>query len=226
MINALSPALIVRWLSLLFVAAASASLITSSPSDASQLWSARGTILGAVNAVIFALTFRWVFLRAYKLVHAERWWFPLIDGEWRGELRSNWPRVRAMMLAAKGEAPPFDALSDEVPGGGEQVTDLEATITCSLFEILMEIRIRGTERTSRTIFVRPQWCKPAAPQITYVYDQVDHGAVAVTDAPRHKGAAVLEYDRTTGELRGEYWTNRQGPRGLNTAGSVIFRRAK
>ena len=226
MINALAPAMIVRAFSFVFMVAAWASLFVSSASEASDLWSARGTILGAVNALIFALTFRPVFRVGYRLIFADRWWFPMIDGEWEGELRSNWPRVRALMLAAKGDTPPFDALADELPGGGEQVTELEATITCSLFEVLMEIRIPGTERTSRTVFVRPQWCKPAAPQIAYVYDQVDHGAVAVTDAPRHRGAAVLEFDRKTGELRGEYWTNRQSPKGLNTAGSVIFRRAR
>jgi hypothetical protein len=114
---------------------------------------------------------------------------------------------------------------DEVPGGGELVTAIEATITSSLFNLQMEIRIPGTQRSSRTVFVRPQWRRPEPPQITYVYEQVDHGQLAVTDAQRHRGAAMLDYDRLAGELRGEYWTNRQGARGLNTAGILVLKRA-
>ncbi|MDE2466682.1 MAG: hypothetical protein KGO02_23645 [Alphaproteobacteria bacterium] len=225
MINALSPAWIVRSISFLVMLAAWASLLRVSPTEAFHLWAQRGTVIGIVNAVIFALTFRPIFLGLYRVTLAKYWWFPLLEGRWEGELHSNWPRIRAMMLAAKGAAPAFDALTDELPSGSEQITRLEATIKCSMFSIELEIRIPGTERASRTVFVRPQWRRPEPPQITYVYDQIDHGQVAVTDAPRHRGAAVLTYDASTGELRGEYWTNRQGAKGLNTAGSLILRRA-
>jgi hypothetical protein len=224
MINALSPAWIVRVLTLLVGAVALASLFFVSHKDASDLWAVRGTVIGVANVFIFLLTLRPVFLALYRLTWADRWWFPLLDGRWTGELRSNWPRVQAMMLAAKGGGPRFDALADELPGGGEQITQLEATISCSLFGIEMEIDVPNSERTSRTLFVRPQWCRPARPQIAYVYEQVDHGQVGVTDAARHRGSAVLEYDRARDEWRGEYWTNRQGTKGLNTAGVLIFRR--
>lgn len=226
MINALSPAWIVRGLSTLVMIFAWGSLFFSSPQEANHLWAARGTIIGAVNAFVLVMTFRPVFLWAYKLTRADLWWFPLLEGNWTGELRSNWPRIQAMMVAAKGEGPRFDALTDEIPGGGEQIVKLEATIRCSLFNVEIEIRVPGTERTSRSIFVRPQWCRPAPPQIAYVYEQADHGHLAVTDAPRHRGAALLEFNSSTGELRGDYWTNRQGARGLNTAGTIIFRRSQ
>jgi hypothetical protein len=208
------------------MAVALASLFRTSHSAAADLWALQGPIIGVVNFIVFLLTLRPVFLRVYKMTWAKLWWFPLLEGQWTGELRSNWPRVHAMMLAAKGAGPHFDALTDELPDGGELITNLDATIRCSLFSIEMEIRIPGTERTSHTVFVRPQWLRPARPQITYVYDQSDQGAVAVTDAPHHRGAACLAYDANTEQLRGEYWTNRQGVKGLNTAGSLILRRTK
>ncbi len=225
MINALSPAWIVRGITLLVMLVSWASLLRISPTEASHFWAQRSTVIGVVNAVIFLLTFRPIFLALYRLSFADLWWFPLLDGKWTGELRSNWPRVRAMMMAAKGAGPKFDTLTDELPRGDELVTKLEANIKCSLFNMEIEIHLPGTERTSRTVFVRPQWCRPAQPQLTYVYDQVDHGQVAVTDVARHRGAAVLDYDRSMKELRGEYWTNRQGTKGLNTAGSLILRRS-
>jgi hypothetical protein len=223
MINALSPTWIVRALSILVLVLAGGSLAIRAPTAAISLWEYGDAIVSMVSLGVLMLTLRPVFLFLYRHSFADRWCFPLIDGEWSGELRSNWPRVHAMMLASKGERSPFDTLSDELPDG-ELVTRLEATVTCSLLDIVMEVRIPDSKRFSRTIFVRPQWIRPSAPVITYVYDQVDHGDIAVTDAPRHRGSGVLEYDRSSDQLRGEYWTNRQASKGLNTAGSVIFSR--
>lgn len=225
MIYALSPTHIVRVITLLVMIAAWITLFRSSPAEAHDFLRQRGIIIGLVNAIVFLLTFRPIFLILYRLTWASHWWFPLLDGRWTGELRSNWPRIEAMMLAAKGARPKFDVLSDELPGSSERVTTLEATIRCSLFYVQIDICIPGTRRTSQTIFARPEWRRPFPPQLAYMYDQADHGSVAVTDAPRHRGAAVLDYDQSTGELRGEYWTNRQATKGLNTAGSLILKRA-
>jgi hypothetical protein len=225
MINALSPTIIVRSLTLLIAIAAFFAVAVRSLNSAFDLWAVQGLVTFIVNGVIALLTVRSIFLWVYKLIRADLWWFPLLDGEWVGELRSNWPRVRTMMLAAKHERERFDALVDELSPDETSVTPLNVTIACSLLTIEMTVRIPGTERTSHAHFVRPQWRRPAAPQISYVYEQVDHGHVAVTDAQRHRGAAVLDYHQATGELRGEYWTNRQGSKGLNTAGVLTLRRA-
>ena len=105
MINALSPTLIARIFSLVVLAVTAAALLLTSGS-ASALWKVQGVVVAVVNALIFLLTLRPVFLWLYRISKAELWWFPLLDGKWTGEVRSNWHRVKAQMEAAQGPAPP------------------------------------------------------------------------------------------------------------------------
>jgi hypothetical protein len=222
MISALPAAWVVRGTVVAVTLACWAVVYRSSPTAAGAILTEQGTIITGVNAVIFLLTIPPVFRFLHKLTLAHLWWFPLLDGEWDVELWSNWPRVQAMLAAARGDAPHFDALADELPDGAATPIRMTATIESSLFEIEMIMRVPGTERCSRTAVVRPRRSKP--PSMTYVYEQTDHAPVAVTDVPQHLGAGVLTYDKVTGELRGQYWTQRQAARGLNTAGSLILRR--
>ncbi|WP_342165363.1 hypothetical protein [Methylobacterium sp. SD21] len=151
------------------------------------------------------------------------WWFPWLDGEWRAEIRSNWPRVERLYLAAKGSAAQFDALTDPITQAEERVTGADVTIKVGLFEMEIEIVPQGTEKCSTTDYVRPSWAKPKKPKLSYVYTQIDQLPVEPTDARTHSGAGIVEI-MSNGELRGEYWTNRKGENGLNTSGTIIIRR--
>lgn len=151
------------------------------------------------------------------------WWFPWIEGKWRAEIRSNWPKVERLYEAAKGMAPPFDALTEPITGADEKITGADVTIKVGLFEIEIEIVPDDTEKCSTTDYVRPSWAKPKRPKLSYVYTQVDPMPVAPTDTRTHSGAGLVEIT-SNGELRGEYWTNRKGENGLNTSGTIIIRR--
>lgn len=224
MINALPTALTVRVFTLLVVALCAIVVALSSAPGASQLIAAQGLVVLGVNLVVFLLTLRPVFLWCHKVTFAKHWWFPRLDGAWEVTVWSNWPLVRATLAAARGDAPRFDPLTQGAPMGPAQPITMTADIKSSLFGIEIKMDVPGTERGSRTIFVRPQWCRPSLPTLTYVYEQTDHQPVAVTDSPQHLGAGVLKYHPESDELRGEYWTQRQGNKGLNTAGTLLLRR--
>ncbi len=153
------------------------------------------------------------------------WWFPWLEGKWRAEIRSNWPKVERLYEAAKGNSPPFDALTQPITGADEKVTGADVTIKVSLFEIEIEIVPDGTEKCSTTDYVRPSWAKPRRPMFSYVYTQIDPLPVAPTDTRMHSGAGIVQI-MSNGELRGEYWTNRKGENGLNTSGTIIIRRIR
>jgi len=148
-----------------------------------------------------------------------------LDGEWEGELHSNWPRIRAMMEAARGDRPAFDALSSDLPDGlPSEPVRLSATITSGLLDFKIVMRMSPTRR-SYTVFVKPAWCKPSAPRLYYLYEQTEVGAIETSDISEHRGAAYLDYDPDLDTLHGRYWTERFADRGLNTAGRLILRRA-
>lgn len=226
MINALPATLAARIITGVIMMIAAFSLFKSSPADAHDLLKIQSSVLLVVNALIFALTQNIVFAGAHRAIFARYWWFPLLDGEWEGEILSNFPRVEAMLLAAQGKRPTFDTLSQELPQGSEQPIPVTATIRSSLFEIAITLAIPGTDRTSQTLFVRPQWKRPNAPRLIYMYRQTDRGRVAVTDTNEHFGAAILDYNGDRDDLSGEYWTQRQANKGLNTAGRLVLRRIK
>lgn len=164
---------------------------------------------------------------ALRFVHwatfGHLWWFPWLDGKWRAEIRSNWPKVQRLYEAARGKAPKFDALTAPITEDDERITGADVTIKVGLFEIEIEIVPDSTQKCSTSDFVRPAWAKPKKPTLSYVYKQVDQMPVAPTDTREHVGAGMLEV-MTNGELRGAYWTNRKGENGLNTSGTIIIRR--
>lgn len=225
MINALPTALTVRVFTLLVLAFCAVVLALSSQSTAGDLIAAQGMVVLGVNVVVFILTIRPAFLWLHRVTWARLWWFPLLDGTWDVTVWSNWPLVQATLAAARRETPAFDPLTQELASGPPEPIAMTAEIKSSLFGIEMTMEVPGTKRGSRTVFVRPQWCRPGLPTLTYVYEQTDHKPVAVTDVPQHFGAGVLKYHSESDEMRGEYWTQRQGSKGLNTAGTLLMRRA-
>lgn len=192
----------------------------------SEIMSRRGIILLALNALILLLCWRPALKAIHWATFASKWWFPWLDGEWQAEIRSNWPKVKAMYESARGKGPRYDALTAPAPDDEKTLTLASVSIKTTLLEITIEIVPEGTHKISRTRFVRPRWAKPDRPELSYVYEQEDHTTPAHLDAQLHFGAGVIKYFENSDQIAGEYWTNRRGDVGLNTAGTIIMRRVK
>ena len=196
--------------------------VVRTPADLIK-WSSR--IVTFLTALSLLLNWPPVLRFVHWVTLGRIWWFPWLDGKWRAEIRSNWPKVERLYEAAKGKAPHFDALTEPITEADEKVTGADVTIKVGLFEIEIEIVPDGTEKCSTTDYVRPSWAKPRRPKLSYVYTQVDPLPLAPTDTRTHSGAGIVEVT-STGELRGEYWTNRKGENGLNTSGTIIIRQTR
>lgn len=230
MINALDPKRVIGFIAvsvLIFFAGASLVLQMVHPleTDASpwpRVWDAARLAFALLNLLFLLMTWPPAFRLIYAATFAEHWWFPQVGGEWRGELKSNWPRVQAMMEAARGNRGQFDTAKDDID---PLKVKLSARIECELMAIRIVITMDGVERTSRTIFVRPERKAGEEPALYYIYRQTDHGTPAVTDTREHLGAAILRLD-SNGDLKGKYWTARNEERGLTTAGTIALKRYK
>jgi hypothetical protein len=187
-------------------------------------WTSKISLI--ISGLIVLLSIRPVFHVIHAITFAKYWWFPLLDGEWRAEVRSNWPKVERMYLSAKREAAKFDALAAPLTQADELVTLATVNIESSLFDISIEITPVGTSKVSRTRIVRARWTKPDRPELSYVYEQVDHTALAPTDTRQHYGAGIVQFIEKSGDLSGHYWTNRKAEAGLNTAGTIVMRRVQ
>ncbi len=220
MLYALNPTVVVRWISLLTFAVAIGAVWVSQPTAVHGLWRAKSYVLAVPSVIFFLLTLRPVFSWVHRLSFASAWLFPMLNGEWEGEVYSNWPRIQRMMLAARGEAPPFNALSDPLPA---QVVAMPVPITAKIESGLLDFKITLTmsaSRRSHTAFVKPERSPTARPRLYYLYRQQEDGAVEVSDAKQHLGAAYLDFEADTDTLNGAYWTERKGELGLNTAGTI------
>lgn len=195
--------------------------------SSTEIWARRGIFLMVPFLILTALGNPQLFRVFHKLTLAEFWMFPLLDGQWTANICSNWPRIRRTYQAAKNGGPKFDALSDALTKMEERErwVEAEVTISSSLFFITLTLRPVGSNRVSRTRFVRPIWSKPDLPEISYVFEQEDLDPVAQTDIKRHYGAGVLRYDKQKDELSGDYWNDRREDAGLNTAGTIRLTRA-
>jgi hypothetical protein len=194
--------------------------------SSAEIWTRRGTVLLIVSALVTALSVPWVFGLLHTILFARFWWFPNLNGEWESTIRSNWPRIRKTFEAARDQVTSFDPMRDMLSDdeAGESVTRAKVTIRTSLILFSIKLEPVGSNRISRTRFVRPEWNKPALPELSYVYEQFDPDEVAQTDVRKHFGAGVVSYDADTDTLTGEYWTQRREDVGFNTAGTITLKR--
>lgn len=224
MLHALNPSTMFRAaFGLTFVIAVFA-FMAATPDNTFEFIRLGGIIMGAASLAVVLLTIKPVLRFAHQVSFADTWCFPWLDGCWEGEIKSNWPIIKAMMDAAKDDIPPFDVLKQDPPNGSIQAHKVEVTIQSGLFDIEIKLHVPETTNNSDSVFARPQRAPGQPPRLYYVYKQTSSDPLPVTDVRNHLGAACLEYDRNTGELRGDYWTNRNRERGLNTAGSITLKR--
>lgn len=231
MLNALEAKTVLRIVGIVVISLIALSMFALKLLDPAQADASIWALLleaGKLSLVLVGLLFALVsWGPAFRLIHfltfAHHWLFPWIGGEWRGEVRSNWPRVEAMMKAARRETPPFDTFRDELPPA--EPIKVKAQIKCRLMSLHIRFEMVGTDRTSETIFVRPVKTPEGKRQLYYVYKQDDLGAPPVTDRRDHVGAAELTWNEGH-TLQGRYWTARNEERGLNTAGVLNLKRVK
>ena len=226
LIFALNRSTLVTLLVLAVLAVVCVPLLFDQSATATEIWSRRGVVLLVLNLLIAALCIRPVFRVVHLISFGKTWLFPMLDGEWEAEIRSNWPRIKHMYGAARDGGPAFDAMRTELSDSEleESVTRAKVTIASNLLTMSLRLEPHASARISRTRFVRAEWRKPDMPEISYVYEQDDPGPVAATDARRHFGAGILRYDEVSDTLAGDYWTQRREDAGFNTAGSIILRR--
>lgn len=226
MIFALNRSVLMTLIVSLVVALIACLVFLDGAAPPAEIWGRRGLVLIAVNGIILALCIPQVFAVFHKLTLAGYWLFPLLDGEWDAEIRSNWPRIRRTYEAARTKSAKFDAMADPLDRAdeAESITRAKVTIRSSLVHIAFKLEPEGSARIGRSRFVRAFWRKPDLPELEYVYEQTDPDTLARTDTRRHFGAALVCYDPDTDVISGDYWTNRSAEFGLNSAGTIRMTR--
>lgn len=158
----------------------------------------------------------------WRIPGVQQMLFPDLNGVWRGNTRSNWPSVKAMLDAYEGVAVPrHSGPLDQVPLKEDAI---ELKITASFFRLRVEAELGATNATSHSISARVEWDDHLERfELSYVYNQKTPSPES-TDEWLHPGAARLVLDMDTDGLAGEYWTRRTWRSGLNTAGMISVSR--
>lgn len=185
--------------------------------------------------LIFICFLKPVWRRFWRMPLLGKWLsssvFPDLNGEWDVTLRSNWPVIDKMRLAAKGtDGPRFNP--DDNRAELSEIK-LRARINQSWFGVQMEMHrpdAQGPMDMSRTIsFDLIPETGGHPPAIAYVYDQANRPEdIDPTDLTDFLGAARLEVrdDDGTLTLKGHYFTGRNWTKGYNTAGTIEMVRVK
>jgi hypothetical protein len=156
------------------------------------------------------------------------WIYPDLNGDWDVELKTNWPRIDALLKSANGEAPILDVRKgDEAALPPLGVLQMTARITQSWLTMDMTLwnpKGAGPIGESKTLIVEPFRAKGGRHGLTYVFEQTNETDV-VSDANKFRGAAWIERDRDDPKvLCGRMWSDRMWRRGMNTAADLRFTR--
>lgn len=145
--------------------------------------------------------------------------FPNVEGKYEVEISSNWSVIQARDEGREPDASPEGDIALFKRVG-------TATITARLSRIGMSLKMDDGYLTSETVTCSLRRdLGQRKPVLFYIYDS----AVSVpkqTDTSRHLGGACIPIplERRPKELLGNYWTDRNWHRGLNTAGQIRLRR--
>lgn len=177
-------------------------------------------IIGA-TFLILNIQFVWDFL--WKYILAPAGYFPYINGKYSVEISHNWPIISETVEYANRE----EKIPDQPIGLGKTI--LEAEIKIGFIRTKLEIKPvvadSGVIKKSRAISLQllaP--CDELPHRLMYIYKQDNKGdRVTKTDTNNFYGAAVLEIEDSD-RFDGDYWSNRSWQRGLNTAGTIAYRR--
>ena len=157
-----------------------------------------------------------------------QWVYPDLNGEWDVELKFNWPRIDALMKAARGEGERLDyrtATETDMPPLGTM--RLRARIKQSWLKMSMLMWNPDDStpiRESNTRLIYPVRDEDGRHGIAYIFQQKSE-TDNVADDSSFRGAAWLVVDHSNPDiLRGEMWTDRMWRHGMNTAGTVELTR--
>ena len=168
----------------------------------------------AVSGLIFLLGQTAIFSWLCRLPGVWRL-FPNISAEYEVEVSSNWSIIEARNAGLRPE------LSD----GDDPVLFRrvgKATIFIRLCQIDMKLNMDDEYLTSETLtFFVQRHRGERNPVLYYVYES-HVSKPKSTDSQRHLGAARISVpsERFPKVLTGNYWTDRDWHRGLNTAGQI------
>jgi hypothetical protein len=179
------------------------------------------------TALVIALVGnKWVFCKLWRVKLIEHFIFPFIAGEWIGTISSNWPVVQAMMVAfnePEASRPHGDLHIDQI---GTTEKKIRVQFDADFFRLSMRLDTDDGYSASYSVFVKPiRNGDLGRPRLYYMYRN-ETKTPEITDSSEHLGAAYLEvYESAKGVmLNGIYWTARNWPKGLNTAGQIFLHR--
>ncbi len=158
----------------------------------------------------------------WKIPFVQKHLFPFIPGIYDGTISSNWKVIEALRTGATGIGGLVDA-SLHVDRVGNFDKPVTVEIKASLFRVSMKLTPKDAYTDSQTVWLRPIAEGEAGhPRLFYMYRSITQGAPKATDVPTHFGAAYVDViaDGNKITLRGVYWTERDWPRGNNTAGAI------
>jgi SMODS-associating 2TM, beta-strand rich effector domain len=169
---------------------------------------------------------KWVFCKLWRLKLIERLIFPFIAGEWIGTISSNWPVVQAMMIAFNDPKAPKRSGELHIDQIGTTEKKIRVQFDADFFHISMRLDTDDGYSASYSVFVKPiRKADLGRPRLYYMYRN-ETQSPEITDSSEHLGAAYLETNESAKglSLEGIYWTARNWPKGLNTAGRISLHR--
>lgn len=158
------------------------------------------------------------------------WVFPDLNGEWDVEVCSNWPRIDRLLKSAAGEEAPIDMRLGDVSNLPPLMPNkMRARITQSWAHIHIYFwNPNGNTpiKDSDTFVVEPiRGTEKSRPSLSYLFKQQSE-TDEVSDDPVFFGAATLDIQPGHKLMEGKMWSNRMWRRGMNTAASLRYVRAK
>jgi hypothetical protein len=219
--------LIVAWLTLMVVLALNALQPVLVPIGLTVRLSLAVALVQFISTLVFVTPLWRIVWRWFPRLN--EWVYPDLNGDWDVELKSNFPRIDALLKSAKGDAPLMDFRAGseaELPPLG--VYRMRARVRQSWAKIEMELWNPagvGPIKNSRTLLVEPLRKSDGRHGLAYIFEQANETDV-VSDDSMFRGAAWIERDRDdANRLYGRMWTDRMWRRGMNTAAELRFTRS-
>jgi hypothetical protein len=145
---------------------------------------------------------------------------PDLDGEWTGQLESNWDLIRRRYTISGRPS------SAAAPDDEEVKKSVRVRIRARLFFVSLALATDDGYSESETLSVSVLSNEQSGrARLCYIYRNTTRKPVS-SDSDAHLGAAYLDYyQETPARLEGPYWTNRNWTQGLNTAGVIRLQKS-
>lgn len=227
MLSVLKFETVARVIATISVVICAAFLLTGLATGPLALLMSGGLISFVVMVLFLPLYNKSWFHKLYGFFRGPTLIYPVLDGQWRGEIESNWSIVKKMLAVSRGEeSGPFDPLTQDLDRlKWDPPIPITANILSGFLDFKINVVVDGTTRQSETLSVRLDRTETGIPRLRYIFRQFDESLnLLPSDQETHLGAAELTLSSDGKTLKGRYWTDRVGNKGLNTAGRIVLRR--